>query len=823
LTQPKKFKNTIQGKLLIIFGLVLFLSLISWMINRSAFTEISKVIQQLSKPNEKQIELDKLNQQLSQFINSQRKEALKNQKRISDEYVQKVEEIANNLDTLKSLFEEEPDQLNRIVFLDSIFEVQNDVFEKYIRTRYYYLNSNIRGAELDSLNEDIRSGNISVDSNIVSWEQTTKTYTLLPPIKIPSTENTDKRSLRRNRNQTPEPAFTELQLVLEEQKDVKVDSSSTTPTSDSLINRITSSMSKVDNVQRSKINFLQNQERVLMSNNELLIDQFLEVLNQVKGDERIRTQLNTTKSTEIANKTVNFTKKLSIAFFVIAFLLFLLIIWDMARTNRYRKALEIAKAQAEYHSMAKQQFLSNMSHEMRTPLQSIIGFSEVIKAESSSPHIDALQKSSNHLLSVINEMLDYSKIISGKFSFKNEPFRITEIFEELDEIFSWDCHKKGLEWNFEQNDLIPNHLTVIGDRYRMKQILYNLLGNAIKYTEKGSIKLRIDAEIFAKNFDLQLIVSDTGQGISANKLAFIFEEYEQAGVDHTSGTGLGLNIVKQLVDGMNGTITVESEVGKGSVFTVNLSLPITEPKLIETIEVIEQEKIHFSGAVWLVDDDELILQLCSHILSQEKIEHRCFSSAESLLNEEWDENVQLILSDFRLPGMNGIELGKRIRAKHPELKMIALTAQVLPEEQQEILESGFNDLLIKPFKKDELLELIKNYAPNIQRYEFNLNSLKSMIDDPTDLKEIIEQFKADTRTDIALLTQLIEENVDSESILLIVHRLAGRTDQFGGHLISKQLREFENRGRGFDGITAEMLERLKLQMERLLESLNDLN
>ena len=475
LKKPKKFKNTIQGKLLIIFGLVLFLSLISWMINRSAFTEISKVIQQLSKPNEKQIELDKLNQQLSQFINSQRKEALKNKKSISNEYIKRGEEIASNLDTLKSLFKEEPDQLNRLIFLDSIFVAQNNVFEKYIRTRYYYLNSNFRGAELDSLNEDIRTGNISIDSNIVSWEKTTKTYTLLPPIKIPTSENTDKRVLRRNRNQTPEPAFTELQLMLEEQKDVKVDSSSTAPTSDSLINRITSSMSKVDNVQRSTVNFLQNQERVLMSNNELLIDQFLEVLNQVKEDERIRTQLNTTKSTEIASETVNFTKKLSIAFIVIAFLLFLLIVWDMARTNRYRKALEIAKAQAEYHSMAKQQFLSNMSHEMRTPLQSIIGFSEVIKDDHSSPHIDALQKSSNHLLSVINEMLDYSKIISGKFSFKNEPFRITEIFEELDEIFSWDCHKKGLEWIFEQNDLIPNHLTVIGDRYRMKQILYNLL------------------------------------------------------------------------------------------------------------------------------------------------------------------------------------------------------------------------------------------------------------------------------------------------------------------------------------------------------------
>lgn len=495
----------------------------------------------------------------------------------------------------------------------------------------------------------------------------------------------------------------------------------------------------------------------------------------------------------------------------------------MARTNRYRKELEIAKAQAEYHSMAKQQFLSNMSHEMRTPLQSIIGFSEVIKAENSSPHIDALQKSSNHLLSVINEMLDYSKIISGKFSFKNEPFRITEVFEELDEIFSWDCHKKGLKWKFENDDSISDHLTVIGDRYRIKQILYNLLGNAIKYTEKGSIRMKIDANISSKNIALDIIVADTGQGISSNKLASIFEEYEQAGVDHTIGTGLGLNIVKQLVDGLKGTITVESEVGKGSIFKLSFTLATTEPELIETTETEELEKTHFNGTIWLVDDDELILQLCSHILNKEHIEHRCFNSAERLLNEDWDENVQLILSDFRLPGMNGIELGKRIKAKHPQLKMIALTAQVLPEEQQEILESGFNDLLIKPFKKDELLQLIKRHASKTELYDFNLASLKTMINDPVELEEIIDQFKSDTLTDIHSLTKLIHDENANESILLVVHRLAGRTDQFGGHLISKQLREFELSGRSVSGITAEMITQLKIHLKRLLESMKDLN
>ncbi len=147
---------------------------------------------------------------------------------------------------------------------------------------------------------------------------------------------------------------------------------------------------------------------------------------------------------------------------------------------------------------------------------------------------------------------------------------------------------------------------------------------------------------------------------------------------------------------------------------------------------------------------------------------------------------------------------------------------MLPEEQQEILESGFNDLLIKPFKKNELLELIKRHAPTIELYDFNLTSLKTMINDPVELEEIIDQFKSDTRADIALLTKLMEEYVDYETILLIVHRLAGRTDQFGGQVISKYLREFENKGRISGKITLEMIEELKQHLALLTKSLDEL-
>lgn len=800
----KEPKNTVNGKLLIIFGLVLFISLTFWLVNRTAFNEITAVIEQLSQPDQKQLELEQLNSNLSKYVRSHRQEALRNKPKPSQEHQDRIEEIDRNIDQLLVTFKNDPVQLEQMVLLDSIFLRQNLVFKNYIRARFYYVNNNMRSEELDSLNKDIRESNLTIDSNVVSTETTTKTYKMLPPIKIPISESNKKNT---NKTQENELELTTLKLYVEQQKDVKTDTMTVRPQQDSLIQRINSSITKVDKLEKNNRDLLRIQETQLMLNNDRLIDQFFEVLNKVKTEELLRTKKKTDQSIQIANSTVLKTKQVSIVFICVAFILLILIIWDLSRVNKYRKALEISKANAEFNSLAKQRFLSNMSHEIRTPLQSIIGFSEVIEqTNSNSPHVRALVKSSNHLLAVVNEMLDFSKVISGKLKLQNEAFQIADLLNELDEICKLNCENKRLEWVSTQEPSIDNEITVSSDRFRIRQIIYNLVGNAIKYTNEGSIFFKVSSKLFNEILELKIEVSDTGIGISEDKIKTIFEEYEQVG-NNRKGTGLGLSIVKQIVDALNGTIEVSSKLGVGSKFVVKLRLPRIADYSVSHVE----EKIspnRFKDVIWLVDDDELILQLCSVILCEIGIEHKLFSSAEALLSEPWNQNVKLVLSDFRLPGMSGILLLEKLRSEHPDLKMVAMSAQVLPEEQAEMMDSGFNDLLLKPFKKSEFIHVIHQFSGNRDLHYFDLTNLKTMIEDPTELQAIIEQFKFDTTKDLEnLKTEIITLNVDST--LLIVHRLAGRIGQLGGIKISKQLKEIETIGRKKNELNHELVNKIK--------------
>jgi signal transduction histidine kinase/CheY-like chemotaxis protein len=787
MEQSKRFTQTTRGKLILAFGLVLCVSLFTWIVNRSAFDRINTVVEDLAKPNNRLEALNDLQMEMSRLNDFYRAEALQNKYKPSDEFDQRVSGISNRLNELKDSFADNSTQVQRLVEVDSIFAKRNKLFEKYLKIRYNYIHNGLVDKQFEELAEQVDRENLKVDTNVVTTEKQTKTYTYFDPVvkeEVPE----KKRRFRRKKQPVVE---TKSYVVVEENTNVHIDTLSVSQKKDSIIENIRISLDQVESERNSGRKFLQKQELILIKSNEILFNRLLEVIGEVKNDERLSTQVSSATSIQIARETISFTKVLTVVFVLVAFALIGFIIGDVSKFNRYRKQLEASREEAEFHSQAKQRFLSNMSHEIRSPLQTIVGYSELMMNESvtDKSKIEVVSKASEHLLQVVNEILDYSRIISSSFKIENKPFLLHEIIGEVADLAAFQCHQKGLHWNFDINESEIEQAFVISDSFRLKQVLINVLSNAVKFTEKGSVSLMVQLEDDLDKVRVSFRILDTGIGMSPADLKVVFQQFEQAkNAPIQSGTGLGLSIVKELVGALEGEMEVKSRLGKGTEFDILFTFE--KAQLPETqIVGNEPEIIEVDGAVWVVDDDPAILKLCEQLLKQKNVKFRCFSDPKELLAADWDEAVKLVYADVRMPGMSGIELCAALRKRgHTSVKIIALTAQVLPEEKELFLSAGFDGIVLKPFKSKEFYGPLQEVSK--KEREFDFSALRTMITDEADFREIKAQFVSDSKVDlVSMKAALAEEN--TREILLLVHRLAGRFGQMGSKKLASKLRKLE--------------------------------
>ncbi len=787
MEQSKRFTQTTRGKLILAFGLVLCVSLFTWIVNRSAFDRINTVVEDLARPNNRLESLNELQMEMSRLNDFYRAEALQNKYNPSDEFDQRVNGISSRINELKDSFADNSTQVQRLVEVDSIFTKRNKLFEKYLKIRYNYIHNGLVDKQFEELAEQVDRENLKVDTNVVTVEKQTKTYTYFDPV-VKEAVPEKKRRFRRKKEPVVE---TKSYVVVEENTNVHIDTLSVSQKKDSIIENIRISLDQVESERNSGREFLQKQEMILIKSNEILFNRLLEVIGEVKDEERLSTQMSSATSIQIARETISFTRILTVVFVLVAFALIGFIIGDVSKFNRYRKQLEASREEAEFHSQAKQRFLSNMSHEIRSPLQTIVGYSELMmnEPEADKSKIEIVSKASEHLLQVVNEILDYSRIISSSFKIENKPFLLNEIIGEVADLAAFQCHQKGLHWNFDINESEIEQMFVISDSFRLKQILINVLSNAVKFTEKGSVSLMVQLEDDLDKISVSFRILDTGIGMSPADLRVVFQQFEQArNAPIQSGTGLGLSIVKELVGALKGEMSVKSTLRKGTEFDLRFTFEkaqLPETKIVRN----EPEIIEVDGTVWVVDDDPAILKLCGQLLKQKNVRFRCFGSPQELLAADWDEEVRLVYADVRMPGMSGIELCAALRKRgHTSVKIIALTAQVLPEEKELFLSAGFDGIVLKPFKSKEFYGPLQEGSK--KESEFDFSALRTMITDESDFREIKAQFVSDSRADlVSMKTALKEEN--TREILLLVHRLAGRFGQMGSKKLASRLRKLE--------------------------------
>ena len=446
-----------------------------------------------------------------------------------------------------------------------------------------------------------------------------------------------------------------------------------------------------------------------------LENQFTQQQLQSKLD--FQSQINKQKSTR------NWILFLGIAAFLLALGLFFRLRYTR-KTQRLlqqkNEIIEAEKEKAEASEKAKHQFLANMSHEIRTPMNAIKGMTDILirrnPNEDQKEYLNGIKQSSDSLLVIINDILDISKIEAGKVELEQEPFSVNDLVNNVHTIMQFKAEEKGLEL---LKDIPSENLTVEGDATRLRQILINLIGNAIKFTEKGLVTTTMQSEQVGEKLNLHFTVSDTGIGIDEDRMGKIFESFEQAYSDTSrkfGGTGLGLSISKKLVELHSGKIWVESKKGKGSQFHFIIPYAIAET----TAEVIPAEDLSSNIAVALTGIRILLVEdnAFNVVVAQEELEDAIegvqvevaengLIAVEKLKSSTFD----VILMDVQMPTMNGFEATKAIRNFDNEkahTPIIAMTANVLKEEVDLCYQAGMNDFIGKPFDTEELLNKIFN-------------------------------------------------------------------------------------------------------------------
>ena len=515
-----------------------------------------------------------------------------------------------------------------------------------------------------------------------------------------------------------------------------IDSSSKETVLDSSINKLSDEIQKfyqgsVDEEMNLRKRLNEGEKTLAETNLNIIsqIDAALESLLQKEVTARKEHLVNALLTASQARESI---ARFSWGSLGIILLIIVLLSFNIYRLIKYEAQLIEARETAEKMTQTKSRFLSNMSHEIRSPLTSIMGFTDIIERLETDPekkkYLQAIKTSSDHLLHTVNDVLDFSKLDAGKLQLEAQPFNLSESIHDVAFAFTAAAAEKGI--SIREEISLSNELIVVGDKFRLKQILYNLMSNAIKFTDKGSVVVTAAASFRSdKEADIRIQVADSGIGIPTSHLSSIFEEFSQViSADKLNesrrairGTGLGLPICKMLVELQGGNIQVASKLNEGSVFTMTLMYPVQNHPLevgpTPTVLVSKKiDQLFVDKKALVIEDNEMNAMLLGLLLKKQQLS---FDLAKDGLVgwELFNENkYDIILTDINVPKMTGDELAMAIR-NHPNGKasmpVIALTATIMQDDLEAYRKAGISDILVKPFKEADLKAmLLKHLYPD---------------------------------------------------------------------------------------------------------------
>lgn len=527
-----------------------------------------------------------------------------------------------------------------------------------------------------------------------------------------------------------------------------------------------------------------------------------QLLENIEHDEQEAARTKLMQEEEIRKEAAETMAKIAIAAFVLVLVFSIVIARDITRNNHYRRELEKAKSYAENLLVAREKLMLTITHDIKAPAGSIIGYIDLlirlVNDRRQQFYLSNMKSSAQHLLALVTSLLDYHRLEAGKMDLHPVAFNPHELLTDIYNSFLPLAEKKQLQLDFKEK--LPETLTLEGDPFRIRQIVENLLSNALKFTAAGGITLQ--AEYHGNQF--VFCVSDTGCGMTASEQERIFKEFTRlSSAQGQEGFGLGLSITRKLVELLLGRIDIESAPGKGSTFKVSMPLPSISPKPAPSSKepAITLPKIHLRIAI--IDDDRIQMHLTEamlHNAAEEvkgfKVEAVCCEQPEELIEQLKNRTFDLVFTDIQMPAMNGFELLHHLRnqnfAQAQSIPVIAITARGDMNEN-DFQQKGFAGMLQKPFNQSELKKVVKNalnhltVSDNIpdtspvqkeahetsphtdQPYNFSPLTAFSE-DDPEAAKEILRTFAQETQKNMEKLQTAIS-NKDMEALCATAHKM----------------------------------------------------
>lgn len=589
---------------------------------------------------------------------------------------------------------------------------------------------------------------------------------------------------------------------------------------------------------------LNQQENELIRNDLNISEQLREIIASFDREISKNNLIEKQKREASIKRTGDILKFAGLLGGIVVLLFSYFILSDFFRADRYKKNLEASKNYAETLLKSREQLISTVSHDLKTPLNTISGYSELIENSSLSEkqkyYLSQITSSSQFISQLVDDLLDFSKLEAGKLPLENVAFSLENIIENAANAVHQQYIEKPVALKISISESIKNKFYK-SDPLRIRQVVNNLLGNAFKFTEKGSVEIRVEelsntkTGVSKKNeiSNIQISVIDTGIGISKEKQELIFNEFTQAETEIAhkfGGNGLGLAISKKLTELLGGTLKVKSVLGEGSTFT--LTLPLQHSNRILPTKTKNIVSSFNSLKAIIIDDDQTMRALLKEILEQLKIDSETFSSYEQLKNADSesrvDTNADFVLTDIQMPNTDGVTLLKNL--KKGEVKayknqpIIAMTGS-RERNREYYLKEGFAEMLAKPFSKEDLINILKHLFP--KQWEasegsnesnttkesskssdiFNLSLLNSFLSTPEALEEVLNIFNQQTKTDLQLIDKAIEDN-DVDKVKETTHRMLTMTRQLQAKDVVAIIEKMEE----YPEVTTKISNELQLEM-----------
>lgn len=482
-----------------------------------------------------------------------------------------------------------------------------------------------------------------------------------------------------------------------------------------------------------QISILSEKELHLLEQDKALKEQLQEQVNNLEGKIRINNEIQSQKVVYDSRQQMQTVMAVTLFASVFILLLSIIILTGISRANRYKTELEKAKAKSEQLAKFKEDFLASMSHEIRTPLSAITGFTKRLLNTSATTeqkqYIRTIDMAGDHLLNIVNDVLDLSRIETGKLQLKNENFSVAALVNDVYSMLAQKASEKHINFTADTTAVIRD--VVEGDPLRLRQILINIVANAIKFTNEGTVHLQV---FKSEQNKYSFKVSDTGIGIPEEKLQRIFNPYEQADniEKNYGGTGLGLAITGKIAELLHGDISIESRLQKGTVITVTIPYRQVETADVHTTIDKQEEKYLLNENILIAEDDDLNRELAIASLKEAGADVITAHNGKEAIEKILLNNPVAVLMDVQMPEMNGRQAVMFIREHISKtLPVIGITANMMNDARQECADAGMNEVLLKPFDTKQLATILN---PLIERHKeqsaivtdvfsFNLGSL----------------------------------------------------------------------------------------------------